>query len=334
MQQESVRVGVIGAGNWGQNVVRTFHALGALAAVGEERADLHPMLERQYPGVPIYADYRKVLEAPLPAVVVATPVASHYAVTKAALLAGKDVLVEKPMTMTTGEAEELSALAQERGRILMVGHLLLFQPGVQWLKAYLDSGGLGRVSTLYQERLNLGRARSVENALWSLGVHDIAVLLYLMGGPPDRIQATGQRILQPTIEDDVYLHLHFPSGPKGHLHTSWLWPERSRRLVCLGTEGMLLFDEVGQTVTLHRKGITSDLQIRDEGSEILFQGGGEPLMLEAQHFLEGVQSRTRSPIVDGTHGVEVVRVLEAGTAALRTVERDPEEGREDARSAP
>jgi predicted dehydrogenase len=198
----------------------------------------------------------------------------------------------------------------------MVGHLLLFQPAVQWIKAYLDAGALGRVFAVYQERLNLGRARSVENALWSLGVHDAAVLLYLTGQPPCHVRATGQRILQPELEDDVYLHMRFPDGTQAHLHTSWLWPEKCRRLVVVGSDGMLVYDEADQSVTLHRKRIAPDLRSWDEGSELVFHGSREPLTLEAEHFLAGVQTGARSPLIDGTQGLAVVRVLAAGSRCL------------------
>lgn len=317
MQQPRAQVGVIGAGNWGQNVVRTFHGLGALAAVAEANTAIHAGLTVQYPGVPLFADYRQVLEAPCPAVAIATPPNSHYPIAREALLAGKDVLIEKPLTMAVSEADELVAIARERGRILMVGHLLLFQPAVQWIKGYLDRGELGCVFSLHQERLNLGRARSVENALWSLGVHDLAVLLYLVGELPCHIEATGQSVLQPGVEDDVYLHLQFPGETKAHLHASWLWPEKQRRLVVVGSEGMLAYDEADQSVSLHRKRITPGLQSRDDGTEVLFLGSGEPLTLEAEHFLAAVATRMRSPFSDGSHGAQVVRVLEMAMISLR-----------------
>jgi predicted dehydrogenase len=316
-QQDRPAVGVIGAGNWGRNLVRTFHGLGALAAVAEANTAMHPALSAAYPGVPLYANYRELLACAVDAVVVATPAPSHHAIASEALLAGKDVLVEKPMTLSAADAADLVALARERGRILVAGHLLLFQPAVQWIKQYLAGGALGQVHALYQERLNLGKARPVENALWSLGVHDVAVMLGLMGGAPDRVEATGQCMLQPGIEDDVHLHLHFPGKAQAHLHTSWLWPEKRRRLGVLGSAGMLVYDELAQTVTLHRKWIApADLGTRDRGSEVLFRGSGEPLALEAAHFLECVATRTRSPLADGVHGLEVVRVLEAASHCL------------------
>jgi predicted dehydrogenase len=328
--QATPPVGVIGAGNWGKNVVRTFHGLGALAAVAEANTAMHPALAAAYPGVPVFEEYRDMLAGPVKAVVVATPAPSHHAIAREALLAGKDVLVEKPMTLSTTEAADLVALANQQGRILMVGHLLLFQPAVQWIKAYLESGALGRVCALYQERLNLGKARAVENALWSLGVHDVAVMLYLMGGAPDRVEAIGQCVLQPAIEDDVHLHLGFAGGAQAHLHTSWLWPEKRRRLGVLGTAGMLVYDELDQTVTLHRTWITpDDLRNCDQGSAVLFRGSGEPLALEAAHFLECVATRSSSLLASGAHGLEVVRVLELASLSLAA-----ERGGEHARPAP
>lgn len=333
MQQVKPQVGVIGAGNWGKNLVRTFQALGALGAVAEANTAIHPELAAAVPGIPLCADYRQVLAGSVPAVAIATPAPSHCAIAREALLAGKDVLVEKPMTMSAAEAEELVTLARERGRILMVGHLLLFQPGVRWLKTYLDTGALGSVCALYQERLNLGKARPAENALWSLGVHDLAVQLYLTGEAPDRVEAVGQRILQPAVEDDVCVHVHFPGGVHAHLHTSWLWPEKRRRLVVLGSRAMLTYDEGDQTVTLHRKRIDpDDLRSSDQGSEVVFRGSGEPLLLEATHFLEGVARRARSPLIDGTHGLQVVRVLEMASHSL-AAGRNRKGGGGDARPA-
>lgn len=308
-----MKVAVIGVGNWGKNLVSNLRSLGALAAVAEASPELRSGLAAQYPEVPLYKDHRPLLlESTITAIAVATPAPTHYTVVKDALLAGKDVFVEKPITLSTRDAQELVDLAQARGRVMMVGHLLLYQPALQWIKGYLDSGALGTLYSLHQERLNLGRARSVENALWSLGVHDVAVLLHLVGRAPSRIKVTGQPSLQPGVEDDVYLHLDFMGGIQAHLHTSWLWPEKRRRLVVVGSEGMLVYDELEQTVLLHRKGITPDLNNRDEGYEVVFQGHGEPLRLELEHFLARLEDR-RPPLSDGSSGVEVVRVLEEAT---------------------
>ncbi|MCL6614293.1 MAG: Gfo/Idh/MocA family oxidoreductase [Firmicutes bacterium] len=305
-----MKIGVIGAGNWGINIVRTLARLGALGAVAETRAEVRMRLAEEFPELPLYSDYEGLLAEPkIPAVAIATPAPTHHRVARAALLAGKDVFVEKPMTMTAAEAEELVGLAEEGGRILMVGHLLLYQPAVQFIKDYLDSGSLGRVFGLHQERLGLGRARAVENVLWCLGVHDVAVLLYLLGAAPLRLSITGQRNLQPGIEDDIYLHLEFAGGIQAHLHCSWLWPEKRRRLTIVGEKGMLVYDELEQSVTLHRKGIGPDLRNIDGGSELLFEADREPLLHEMRHFLSCLEDR-RPPISDGLSGVAVMRVLE------------------------
>lgn len=314
--QATPRVAVIGAGNWGRNLVNNFKRAGALAAVAEPFPPNRAWLADKHPEVPLVDDLQAALKLDVDAVAIATPVVTHFEYAMAALTAGKDVFVEKPMTFALAEAEELAATADKLGRTLMAGHLLLFQPAVQFIKRFLDEGGLGRVHSLHQERLNLGRARSAENALWSLGVHDIAVLLYLVGEQPEHLSVTGQRVLQPEIEDDVYLHLSFPSGTQAHLHNSWLWPEKRRRLTVVGSAGMLVYDEADQTVTLHRKGIDQSLANRDEGSELLFQGSGEPLLLEVEHFLSAVRTRSR-PIADGQNGIAVVRILEQATRLLK-----------------
>jgi len=295
--------------------VRTLRNLDALGAVAETSSDLRAKLGADYPGLLVYDDYRSLLAADLQAVAIATPVATHYTVARAALLAGKDVFIEKPLTLSGTEAEDLVRLAEEEQRLLMVGHLLLYQPAVQWIKRYIASGSLGKIHSLHQERLNLGRVRKVENALWSLGAHDVAVLLHLIGRAPESLQVTGQRVLQPGIEDDVYLHLDFSGGVRAHLHNSWLWPEKRRQLTAIGAEGMLVYDEADQTVTLHRKGINPDLGNRDDGAEIAFKGDGEPLALELKHFLDCVAGRL-TPLSDGRSGLAVVRVLEEATKQL------------------
>lgn len=304
-----MRVAVIGAGAWGKNLVATFDALGALGGICEASPALRAELTARYPNAAVWEELTTALESDVTAVAIATPAATHFAVAWEALLAGKDVFVEKPMTLTSAEAEALIQLAEARGRVLMVGHLLLYQPAVVWIENVLASGELGRLHGLHQERLNLGRARSVENALWSLGVHDLAVLFHLTGARPTSWQVSGQRVLQPDVEDDVYLHLSFPQGVEAHLHTSWLWPERRRRLTVVGSAGMLVYDELEQVVYHHRKGILPDLSNRDEGTAVGFSAAAEPLKLELSHFLECVMHRSR-PRSDGQSGLEVVRVLE------------------------
>ncbi|MFM1651936.1 Gfo/Idh/MocA family protein [Brevibacillus sp. B_LB10_24] len=304
------QVAVIGAGNWGLNVVNAIYELGELAAVAEVSGDVRNRLRTMYPGMPVYESFEPVFASDIPAVAIATPAATHYRIARQALLAGKDVFVEKPITLSLHEAEDLRCLARENGRILMVGHLLLYQPTIRWIKQYLASGELGKVYSLHQQRSKLGRVRSVENVLWSLGVHDIAVLLHLAGEElPQRISVNGQRILQTKLEDDMYLHLSFRGGVQAHLHISWLWPEQERRLVVIGSKGMLVHQEQEQTVTLHRKGVCQDLTCWDEGSEVVFRGSAKPLTAECLHFLDCISNR-QTPISGADHAVAVVQVME------------------------
>ncbi len=310
-----MKVGLIGAGGWGKNLARTLYELGALGGIAELRPEVRAELNALYPGVPLFPDHSKILASALPAVAIATPAATHFALAKEALLAGKHVFVEKPLALKAAQAEELVALARETGRALMVGHLLLYQPAIRWIKEFLEAGGLGELWSLHQERLNLGRARTVENALWSLGVHDVAVLLYLVGQAPEKVVAQGQAVLQIGVEDEVYLHMRFPGGTQAHIHASWLWPEKRRRLVIVGSKGMLVYDEIEQAVVFHHKGINPDLTNRDEGAELAFRGHGEPLALELAHFLECLAEGKR-PLSDGESALPVIRVLEEATRQL------------------
>lgn len=310
------KVAVIGAGMWGRNLVQTFHALSALAAVVELSPQLRMEVKDKCPDVPVYEDYKQVLEDDIPAIVVATPAPTHADVVRDALLARKDVFVEKPMALSSSEAESMCRLAEEHDRILMVGHLLLYHPATQWIKDFLNKGQLGRLHSIHQTRSKFGRVRAVENVLWSFGVHDIAVLLYLAGNVPDRISSWGQRILQANIEDDVFLHMQFPDGVHAHLHTSWLWPEQERRLVLIGSSGMLVYEESKQQVVFHQKTVAEDLTMEDGGSAILFSSDVLPLELECRHFLECVQER-KEPLSSGRQGLEVVRVLEQASDILR-----------------
>jgi|LSQX01.1.fsa_nt_gb predicted dehydrogenase len=303
-------VGVIGAGSWGRNLVRTFYLLGELAAVAELNPDIRQGLAAEYPGVCLYRDYRDLLAEDVPAVIIATPAPTHHAIAREALLAGKDVFVEKPLALSGAEAAELVKIAGRHNRILMTGHLLLYQPAIRRVKDYLESGALGRIAFFAQERLKFGRVRAAENVLWSFGVHDIAVLLYLVGQKPQKVAATGRCFLQENIEDAVHVHLRFAGGVQAHLHVSWLWPETRRRLTIAGSEAMLTYDEGEQKVTLHKKRVASGLQHCDEGAVVLFRGSDEPLLLECRHFLECVKER-RQPLSDGKSALEVIEVLEA-----------------------
>lgn len=316
----SPAVAVVGCGAWGRNHVRTFQELGALAGVVEVLPSLRERILEEYPGVPVWASMEQAF-AHADGIVVATPAPSHGALAARALEAGKGVLVEKPMTLGSREAQGLVGLAQRAGRPLMVGHLLMYQPAVRELKRLLDSGAVGRVLRIHQERLNHGRVRDTENVLWSLAPHDVAVLCQLMGGGPGSVRALGAAFLQPGIHDDIHLELGFSGGRSAHIHAAWYWPGKRRGLRILGDEGMIAYNESDQSLTLHRKRLAggeppAGLAPVDEGAERVYEGLGDPLRLEDQHFLDCLASNA-TPLSDGRCGVEVVRILEEADAQLR-----------------
>lgn len=304
-----MRVAVIGAGVWGKNLVKNFADLGVLVAVADAVEDNLQSVSQLHPDVLLYDGATTLLaNEQLDAVAIATPPHTHYSIAMAAMEKGLDVFVEKPLTLDPTEAEALADYARASGRILMVGHLLLYQPAICFIKDYLDAGKLGKVYTYTQRRSKLGRVRSVENVLWSFGVHDVAVLLHLAGEEPSEVQFFGHAGVSDGIEDDTYLHLTFPGGSKASLHNSWLWPKTERELIITGEKGMLVFDELKSQVVLHKKTISADLAHHDNGTEILFEGSAQPLKLELEHFLHCCMNR-QEPRSGRTSGVSCVKVL-------------------------
>src|SRR2546427_5159448 len=240
-----VRVAVVGAGEWGINHVRTFAQLreAHLVSVCDLDGSRLQQVRTQYSGVGTTTDFDDVLKDPsVEAVVLASFAAQHFGQARAALEAGKHVLVEKPMTLKAAEAEDLVRLARRAGRCLMVGHLLLYHPAVTKMKTLLDSGEVGDLFYLYSQRLNLGRVRKDENALWSFGPHDVAVALHLFGAEPEIVTAKGEAYLQKGIADVVFVTLHFPKKKMAHIHLSWLDPHKTRRTTMVGSRKMVVFD--------------------------------------------------------------------------------------------
>ncbi|NUL81230.1 MAG: Gfo/Idh/MocA family oxidoreductase [Armatimonadetes bacterium] len=304
-----MKIGVIGAGQWGQNIVRTLHELDALGGVADASMERRIAIQSLF-DAPVHEDYRAMLNDGIDGVVIATPPESHAAIAIDAISAGKHVLVEKPMALSSKEAGAIVEAAQAANRVLAVGHLLLYQPAVQKIAQYVREGRIGKLWALHQERLNLGRIRDVENVLWSIGVHDVAVALHLIGSKVTETTFVGDKIVQPEIEDDCYLHMAFENGAQSHLHCSWLWPERRRRSTLIGDKGIIVYDELEQTVTLHKKFFERSLTQNDQGAEMLFKGSGEPLKLEIQDFIGSIREG-RSPIADGNNGLAVIQALEA-----------------------
>jgi predicted dehydrogenase len=318
------RVGVIGLNYWGPNLVRNFDELADLAWLCDLDEERRATLGSRYPNARTTADYGELLaDETLDAVVVATPVPTHYALAKQGLEAGKHVFVEKPPAMHASEMDELVRLSSERDLVLMPGHLLLYHPGVLKLKALVDSGELGEVLCVYGNRQNLGIVRTNENALWSLGVHDLSVILYLLDEDPEVAVANGRDFLTPGVEDVVFCYLRFPSGKIAHMHLSWLDPHKMRKLTVVGREKMAVFDdmELERKVTVYEKSpwkraeTYGEWQTRSGDIFIPKIPTDEPLRLECTHFLELVQGEGDRLKV-AADGARVVRALEMLTDSL------------------
>ena len=308
-------VAVIGSGYWGRHLVRNFASLGALRAVCEKDEGTLSSILSDYPGVRGAQALNDVLGDPrIGAVVIATPAELHGTMVRESLLAGKDVMVEKPLAMDEGEGRDLVDLAAERGRILMVGHLLWYHPHVKRLKELVDGGELGRIRYIYSNRLNLGKIRREENILWSFAPHDISVILGLVGEMPDEIHAQGGNYLHSRIADVTVSVLSFPSGVKAHVFVSWLHPFKEQRLVVVGDRKMAVFDDVAPwdrklLLYPHRIEWQANVPVasREQGERVEV-AEEEPLARECRHFLRCIEER-RTPRTDGEEGHRVLRVL-------------------------
>jgi predicted dehydrogenase len=319
------RVAHAGVGGWGRNVARVVGELAELAWICDVDGGRRDEYARRYPEARSTASFEEALaDDSIEAVTIATPVPTHHALAKQALEAGKHVFVEKPPAMRGEEMEELVALAVERGLVLMPGHLLLYHPGLRKVKELVDAGELGEVACVYGNRQNLGVIRSNENALWSLGVHDLSVILWLLDEEPSEAVAYGTDYLQEGIEDVVFCFLRFPSGRVAHMHLSWLDPHKLRRMTVVGREKMVVFDdmELERKVTVYEKApwepAESYGEWRTRTGDIYSPkiANDEPLRLELEHFLRLVEEGP------GDHreaydGLAVVRTLDRLTASLR-----------------
>jgi predicted dehydrogenase len=311
-------IGVVGLNYWGPNLVRNFNDLANLTWLCDlDEKHLSPIAAR-YPDARATASFDDLLaDDELDAVVIATPVPTHYSLAKQALSAGKHVFVEKPPAMRAAEMDELVALAVEQDRVLMPGHLLLYHPGVLKVKDLIDKGELGEVLCVYGNRVNLGIVRSNENALWSLGVHDLSVILYLLDEDPDLATAQGSASIHPGVEDVVFCFLRFPSGKIAHMHLSWLDPHKMRKMTVVGDQKMVVFDDMEpeRKVTVYEKRAGAAGELFSGDISIPKISTHEPLRLECTYFLE---------LIDGQHDkskvardvARVVRALEMLTNSL------------------
>lgn len=323
-----IAIGTIGAGAWGSNWVRTLASMPEVQLRGV--CDVAPAslekIRRQHPQVRTTTRVEDLLDdKDIAGIVIASGAPTHFAVAKQAILAGKHVLVEKPMTLTTADAVALNRLAQERDRVLMVGHLLEYHPAILHIRDLIASGELGEVQYVYSQRLNLGTVRTQENAWWSLAPHDISVACRLLGRPLS-VQCRGQDVLQSGIADVVFAQIEFPGGKLAHMHVSWLDPHKTRKLCVVGAKKMVDFDDVASEgkVVVYDKGVQVQRSASGKVEKISNRNGGivmpklesgEPLLREARHFVECVE-QGRRPLSDGDSGAMVVSVLECGQRSM------------------
>ena len=325
----NLKIAVIGTGNWGKNHVRTFYNLSGctLSAVCDADNDKLNALKKLYPELNIYNDYKKMFsDEDLDAVVVASSAVTHYQISKDALLAGKHVLVEKPMSLRSSEAEELTEIARNNNLKIMVGHLLEYHSAVEKLKDIISSGEIGEIFYVYSQRVNLGVVRSEENALWSLAPHDISIILYLLGEEPEFVSANGQSFLQDNVEDVVFLNLKFKSGKIAHIHLSWLDPHKIRKTTIVGDKKMVVFDDMEpvEKIKIYDKRVDVSPSFESyQGMLQLWVGDvlcpkvnlKEPLKIEASHFIDSIVN-DQQPRSDGYDGIRVTKVLEAAQESL------------------
>lgn len=311
---------VVGMGYWGKNLVRNFYELGALRTVCDSEQSVRTSVDKTYPGVSFTPDLDEVLDdAAIQAIAIATPAASHYKIARAALEAGKDVYVEKPLALTLQEGEELVRVAESHGRILMVGHILRYHPAVEKLCELVDGGELGRVQYIYSNRLNIGKIRTEENILWSFAPHDISVMIGLLGEEPNRLACSGEDFLYDGVVDVTLSNFSFPSGVRAHIYVSWLHPFKEQRLVVVGSKQMAVLDDTAaDKLVLYPHKVEWKNRIPTAvkaESEVVEIADSEPLKNECRHFLECVEKRTQ-PLTDGHEGLRVLRILSFCQASL------------------
>jgi UDP-2-acetamido-3-amino-2,3-dideoxy-glucuronate N-acetyltransferase len=313
---KKVPVGLAGCGYWGRNLARNLHQMGHLAAVCDPSPKILKEVKGAYKGIRTCSKLEDLLsDSKIKAVAIAAPAAQHHDVAKRALLAGKDVFVEKPLALRVPEAEELVELAARKKRVLMIGHILEYHPAIQKLKDFVDSGELGDIHYIYSNRLNLGKVRQEENILWSFAPHDISVILLLTGAMPVWASTSGESYLQHDVADVTMTCLAFPGKARAHIFVSWLHPFKEQKLVVIGSRKMAVFDDVVKEgkLKIFDKGIewkNGQPVTRQTAESTLFFPETEPLREELAHFVDCVRSRKR-PRTDGENGLRVLRVLDA-----------------------
>jgi predicted dehydrogenase len=326
---ESITIGIVGLGYWGPNLLRNFIQIDGckVKVCCDLNADNLKRAKSQYPDINVTKDYSSLLhDQEIQAVVIATSAITHYDLGKQAILAGKHIFIEKPVTLDITQAEELVQTAERNGKKLMVGHLMEYHPAIDMLKSIVKSGELGDIYYLYSQRVNLGKIRRDENALWSFAPHDLSIMMYIIETQPENVSARGQSYIQNGIEDVVFLNLMFPEKVMAQVQLSWLDPHKLRRTTIVGSDKMAVFDDMEPTemIRIYDKGVVNGSIYGSFGESLSLRFGDvripyikmvEPLRLECEHFIDCIRN-DRTPRSDGYDGLRVVKVLRAAQESL------------------
>ena len=315
--KDQPNVAIIGAGYWGKNLVRNFNQLNALRVICDPSSQIRQQMAKDYPDIRVVDNEKEILnDTTIDAVVIAAPAAKHFEIASAALNADKHVFVEKPLSLTYTDGEKLVALAHEKGKKLFVGHILHYHSAVIRMKEMINQGDIGRLQYIYSRRLSLGKFRREENILWSFAPHDISIILGLTGEEPDYVDAVGSNFLHARIPDVTMSNLKFPSGIGAHIFVSWLNPFKEQRLVVIGSQGMMVFDD---TQSVESKLVHYPNQIawkngmpvpeKVDGNAIdLSDIWEEPLKAECRAFLDAIANDIQ-PLTSGEEGLRVLKIL-------------------------
>lgn len=337
MIQGKVCLAQIGVGYWGPNLLRNAAALpnAILKYACDLSEERRAYVSSKHPSVRAISDYKTCLEDPeVDAIIIATPVRTHYELAMQALKAGKHILVEKPLTTSSAQAEELSMVAHHGGKVLMAGHTFVYHAAIHYLKQLIESGELGQVRYIYSQRLNLGRIRSDVDALWNLAPHDISIIQFLLGDPsPISVARHGVDYVQHGIDDVVFVNLRYPNRIMANIHVSWLDPNRARRMTIVGSHRMAVYDDdLPEKVAIYDKGIERFAVLGQNmdydhptSFDFMYRSGPksvpkieyvEPLRTELLHFIDCIVNGTEC-LTGAHHATRVVRILEACGAPRR-----------------
>jgi len=338
-----INLAQIGVGYWGPNLLRNFYAIGEV--VVKKIIDINPAsleyVRKNYKSIATGTDIKEILkDKDIDAVIIATPARLHYDMAKEVLLSGKHCFVEKPLALKSSEAEELIKIAREKGLILMIGHVFLYNAAVNYLKECIGKGELGKIYYIYTQRLNLGRIRTDVNVLWNLAPHDISIVLYLLGKIPVSVTAFGMSYIQSNIEDVVFMNMRFDDGTIVHSHVSWLDPKKVRTVTIIGSNKMAIYDDVSDNrIKIFDKGIDVNSKNNNLGDfdnfgkfQLIKRAGDiyipkidftEPLRSEASHFIDCI-NKNKNPVSDGPNGLMVTKIIEAAFKSLENQSKEIE----------